>query len=710
MSTVILAEKPNQAQNYAAAFRKQTTKKGYIEVEDSTLFQGKVYITWGFGHLVQLQEPSKYKEEWGKWSLDSLPVLPDRYIFEVDPSKRVQFNIVKGLLKEASLIVVGTDSDREGQNIAMSIIELAGAANKPIKRLWINSLETDEIIKGFKNLRNGEDFLPMYEEARTRQISDWAIGINFSRLYTCLIQQKGIKDAFSVGRVQSPTLYLIYKRQQEIENFRPEKFYELYADVTAEKGVFTAKYSGRFKSKEEVSSLMQQHNLTSQTSAIISKLDKQLKKQKAPKLHSLSSLQEKANKLWKYSPSSVLKTVQNLYERKIVSYPRTDCHFITDAEFNYLLNDLEHYKSLLGFEVAYTEPRKGYIEGKRVQEHYALIPTKKKLNQAEIDSLSSQEKNIYMEIVCNTMAMFAPDYEYEETNIEVDANGLIFSRTGKVEKNLGWKTLFKSQPKSEKDNEENKAALPEVKEQENVLAKVHDKEGVTSPPKPFTEGQLIRAMKTAGSEVEGNEEKAILKATEGIGTEATRSEILEVLKRKSYINVEKNKVQITPKGVILCEAIKGTLLASPEMTAKWELYLKKIGNRQGTQKHFLSSIEKFINHLIVEAPKSLSSDVIAVNIEKEMKQDVIGVCPSCKKSVVDKGKFYGCEGYSDGCKFTLPKTFLKKSISEPNIKKLLQIRKSNVIKGFVSKNKKKFNAILILDKENQLKMEFSNSK
>lgn len=711
MTTVILAEKPDQARAYAAAFSKYSEKHGYIEIEDNRFFKGKALLTWGYGHLVELQEPDQYRDDWGVWSLDNLPILPEKFKFRVDPKKRKQFNIVKKILNQASEIIVATDADREGENIARSIIYLAGAFDKPTKRLWINSLASEEIIRGFSNLKNGNDFLGLYQEAQTRQLADWIVGINASRLYSLLLQKKGIRESFSVGRVQTPTLFLIYQRQKEIENFKPQKFYELLAEVKTQNGTFLAKHTDKFSSKEVVDQLLSRHNIQKNDLGIISKVDKQLKKQKAPKLHSLSSLQEKANRLWKYSPKIVLDTVQSLYEKKLLSYPRSDCHFITEAEFNYLSANIAHYQSLLHFEIAYPEARKGYVDSSKVQEHYSIIPTKKKLSQNEIDALETKERNIYMEVLTNTIAMFAPDYEFEETKVEVDIKGLLFKSTGKIDKVQGWKALFKEQPDDEREvTTENK--LPFVSQGENIAALIDSKEGVTTPPKAFSEGQLIKAMKTAGYKgsqaLEDEEVRSVLKENEGIGTEATRADTIETLKQKSYIEVKKNKVVITNKGIILSEAVAGTLLSSPEMTAKWEIYLKKIGQLKGNQETFLKNIEKFIKHLMLEAPKQLDSEHITLTVHNAKKAAVIGQCPACKKSVLDKGKFYGCEGYTNGCLFTLPKTYLSKNISVSNIKKLLETKKSNLIKGFKSRNKagRAFDAKLILNDKNELKMEF----
>lgn len=710
MYTTIISEKPSQALAYSEAFRKVERKDGYFVAQDSRFFNGEVFITWGFGHLVSLVGPEIYKEEWGKWSLKTLPMIPENFQFSfgVPNDKKKQFNVVKSLLQKADEIVVATDADREGENIARSIIEKAGQSNKPIKRLWINSLEVDEIEKGLKNLREGNDFINIYHEAQTRQFSDWMVGMNASRLYTLLLQQKGVQDRFSVGRVQTPSLYLIYKRQQEIAQFRSVPFFELLAKVEVENGSFIAKYKQRFETLNQAQELLFQKEIkTENEPGKILSVEKQLKSVKSPKLHSLSSLQGKANKLWKYSPAAVLKIAQGLYEKKLLSYPRTDTHFITEGEFLYIKDRIESYKESLGltFDIEYPEARKRFVDGSKVQEHYGLIPTK---NVAVLKELSEEEQNIYREVVSTTLAMFAGDYEYEETKVEVDINGLIFGKTGKVEKKKGWEELFsfaKELIGSEEDKKEPESHLPVVKEGEETNTVINVKEGTTSPSKHYTEGQLILMMKTAGKDLQDEEYQSVLKDTEGIGTEATRASIIETLKAHNYIEVKKNIVSVTKKGEILCEAVKGTLLASPEMTAKWEQALKKIGHAEGDQLTFLQNIEKFLVTLLDSAPNQIKS--LEGEIQKVTEADSLGTCPSCQKgTIADKGKFYGCSEYRNGCSFTLPQKMAGKKISKTNIEKLVVGKKTTLIKGFTSsKTGKLYDAYLNL-KEGKITFEF----
>lgn len=694
MSIVILAEKPSQGRAYADAFRNSVKKDGYIEVNDNRFFTGKAFITWGFGHLVELVEPEQYKGEWKQWSLTTLPIFPGKFKFQVAKDKRKQFSLVKKLLQAATEIVVATDCDREGENIARSIIFLAGASKKPTKRLWINSLEVEEIQKGFRNLKEGKNYLSLYREAQTRQFSDWLVGMNASRLYTLLLQQKGVRGPFSVGRVQTPTLYLIYKRHQEIENFQSEPFFEWIGATTVQNGQFEAKHKDRFKTEEEAQAVLNKHNvIRGENKGIIERIQKALKRTKSPRLHSLSSLQAKANRLWKYSPSETLKIAQGLYEKKLISYPRTDTHFITENEFSYLKKQLSDYQNCaeVSIEVAYPYPQKRFVDGSKVQEHYAIIPTRK---TASINALSAKERNIYREVILTTLAMFAPDYEYEETKVAVSVNGLLFEKTGKVERKKGWKELFGNEESKAYAKKETDTVLPEMSKGEACTVDVKLKEGMTQPPKPFTEGKLIQVMKNAGKEVEDEETKEILNKTEGIGTEATRAAIIETLKYQKYIEVKKNIVHITHKGEILCQAVEGTLLSSPGMTGKWEQYLSKIGQNEGTQEVFIRQIEKFIQSLLESAPDR----VVDVQVNDAEQSPFIGTCPICSKgSIQDKGKFYGCAEFQNGCSFALPKTFCGKKLSDAMIRKILTSGRTGLLKGFKSKKGKSFQAYLQIE-------------
>lgn len=698
---VIFSEKPSQAKAYSQAFKVKNRTKTHIEIDKCSIFPNGATITWGIGHLVELKMPGEYKKEWQSWNLKNLPIIPSEFEFKVAKDKSTQFNAVKKLFRDADIIINACDIDREGSNIFYSTLNLTGVKGKEIKRLWINSLEVDEVRKGFSNLQDNKRDLMLYEEAKTRQLSDWLVGINASQLYTLLLAEKGVRTTLSVGRVQSPLVYMIYQRQEEIENFKPEPFYELFGKFSSVKGTYEGKAKIKEKEKITVEQLLKDNSIpeNDSTPGKVKQIEKKRKKRKSPLLHSLSTLQTVANKKWKYSPSVVLKTMQSLYEKKIVTYPRTDCNYITDSEFEYLCRNIDQYQKLLGVKFdPHLEAKKRHVDNSKVQEHYAIIPTKTIPTDSTLGSLTDVEKNIYYEVLKTTLAMFHNDYEYEETSIITDVNSIEFHTKGKVEIELGWKVLFKEDTRDTSDtNNTNNITLPNVSEGETVDSTINIKEGITTPPKPYTEGQLINLMKTAGRFVEDEEDSEILKEVEGIGTEATRSGIIETIKKNEYIEVKRNIVSVTNKGKILCEVIEGSLLSSPSMTAKWETYLKKIGQGKGSQEVFLKQIERFIDKMIREVPNRIEKSTITEKIKVSQQEESIGKCPSCNGQMVDKGTFYGCTEYRHGCKVTISKKIAGKTITKTNIKKLLKDGKTNIIKGFKSKKGKTFDAYLKWD-------------
>lgn len=714
MKTAILAEKPSQAKAYADAFSVKSRHKTHIELHPCSTFPSGAVITWGIGHLVELKEPKEYRKEWASWNLPSLPILPNSYEYKVSYDKREQFNFIKKLFNDSSIrtIVNGCDSDREGSNIFYSIFYMTGAKNKEIKRLWINSLEVDEIRKGFDHLQDNKKDLLLYYEAKTRQISDWLVGMNGSRLFTLLLQQKGFNDSLSIGRVQSPTVYLIYQRQKEIEQFVSKPFYEIEGNFTAKNGKYKGKAKIKSEKIEEVQALMKKHNILEQNEGFVKSINKRKKHIKPPKLHALSTLQAAANRKWKYSPANVLKIVQGLYEKKLVTYPRTDNQFITTNEFAYLSDRVERYQAIAGvsFQIASRRASKRYVDNSKVQEHYAIIPTKTIPTVKKIQGLTQQEQNLYFEILKTTLAMFHSDYIYEETKVITDVNKLDFESAGKTEISKGWKELF-TYPKQETEKKKDaENPLPVLEENEKVLGIVQMIKGMTKPPKPYTEGQLINMMKTCGKNIEDEKEMEILKEIEGLGTEATRSGIIETIKRHGYIRVDKNIVSITKKGEVLCKSIQGTLLSSPSMTAKWEAYLKKIGNGDGKPNHFISSIARFIEKLIQETPQQLNVKELNQSLASVQQNTKIAACPACKNgSIFQRKTYYRCSEHENGCKQTFPGQLLGKKLTEKNIKDLCTKGKTSMIKGMKSKNGKRFNAYLKLE-DGKITFEFVNQK
>lgn len=708
MKTVILAEKPSQAKVYAETFKQRKRHEGYYEIIDP-LFTGEVTITYGFGHLVDMVPPGAYDERWAKWSLANLPIFPDTFRYEVPKDKQAQFSIVKRELQSADTIIIATDSDREGEAIAWSIIIQAQAftKEKTYLRLWINSLEKEAIYEGFKHLRPGENYFPKYKEAKARQNADWLIGMNGSPLYSLLLQQKGIDGSFSLGRVQTPTLYMIYQLQETIKNFKKEPYFEVEAAITCDNGTFIGKLDPKkaFKNSEMLRQEIERlgAHLGKQSGRIleITKKEKQLS---SPRLFSLSSLQTKMNQIMKASAKATLDAAQGLYESKFLSYPRTDSPYITENEHQYLVNNLARYKAFLGLSTVETPevwPKKRYVDAKKVQEHHAIIPTKTIPTKERFAKLSKLQQAIYLQVAKTTMAMFAENYVYEETIIYTGVADLRLKSIGRIPIKSGWQTILV--PKNKKKDQQ---LLPNVKKDQLVEVDLQSIEKETQPPKPYNEGTLITAMKTAGKTLDDEEAQEILKEVEGIGTEATRANIIENLKQRHYIEVKKNEIIVTAKGITLCKAVaQEPLLTSAEMTARWEAYLKKIGHKEGTPEVFLENIKKFILHLLDTVPKQMAQVDLSAEINGtrqikalEKKNDQLGRCPKCKNGVVMLySKIATCTNAS--CDFKLWPTIAKKKLTKTNLRELITKGKtSKVIKGFSGK-KGKFDAVLLLKED-----------
>ena len=476
----------------------------------------------------------------------------------------------------------------------------------------------------------------------------------------------------------------------------------MYATFTHSNGKYKGKYKERFDTLANLDGFKETNQLEQAENAEVTNVKVEEKRQYAPKLFSLSDLQSFANKRFKYSADKTLSIAQKLYEKKVLSYPRSDTNYIGSPEFDYLKSNLSRYLELVG--VGISEPQlnenKRYVDGSKVQEHYAIIPTK---TLPKLSDVTKDEKNIYLLVLYRTLAIFEKPYIYDETTIDTAINQVLFQSKGKTEKERGWKRLYKQEEKDKYD-----PLLPEVTVNDSVAFALETKEGKTQPPNYYTEGTLLTAMKHVGRAMDDKDSKDILKETEGIGTEATRASIIETLKKQDYITISKSKIYVTEKGELLCRIIAEDEIANSGMTAQWERYLKKIRSQQGTQEAFLGSIERFVQHLIEKVPQNFQDKKeniadVAGHMEQE---NVMGTCPKCQNSVVDKGKFYGCSGYKDGCKFTLPKRWSQKALTKKNVQDLLSKRETSLIKGFKSKKGSNFSAKLTLNDEMKLAFEF----
>lgn len=713
---LIIAEKPDQARTLASVF---PTKKGqgFIEVLPNKIFPKGAYVTWAIGHICELVPPEKYNPEWKKWSLDTLPMLPDRFQYTVMKDKYKQFNIIKSLIQkpEVKEIIHAGDAGREGELIIRNILRLSNA-KQPMKRLWISSLTPKAIRTGFQNLLEETETRNLFFEAYTRACADWIVGMNASRLYSLLLQKKGISDVFSVGRVQTPTLALIVKREWEIENFVAEPFWEVNAEFSIDGKKYNGKWEqdgeSRIFSKDQAEKIA---DFCREGHAQIADVKKEKKEYLPPLLYNLSALQADSNRIYKFSPKKTLDILQRLYQKGIVSYPRSDSRFVTSGEadmFPEILEKLKRipkYKEFFPLPVRSIKNNKRYVNEKKVTDHYAIIPTE----QVPIwDKLDSDEQKIYDLIVKSLLAAHYDKAIYEYTTITTIVNDQDhFITKGKVQLAEGWRKVI---PPA-KNEEEPELPLLE-KGQTGQVSYIEVKESKTQPPKRYTEGQLITLMKTAGKYVEDKELEKVLTETEGLGTEATRAAIITMLKERKYIEIKKNLVYATAKAKILISAIGKELLASPEMTAKWEQRLKEISEGKASPKQFISLTNKMISQLVQKAKENINNLSIPDNLKEEIvprspkKQaiKIFGTCKLCGGSVIDKGNFYGCSQYGkNGCTFTLSKKILGKTISQTQIKKLLKEGQTDLINGFKGKEKS-FSAKLIWDeKERKVKFTFN---
>ncbi|MCQ6273960.1 DNA topoisomerase III [Bacillus sp. V3B] len=710
---LIIAEKPDQGLTLASIFKTKKSQ-GFVEILPNEIFTDGAYVTWAVGHICQLVAPEQYDPQWKKWSLSALPIIPDQFKYEVTKDKVKQFAIIKKLLSNPQVneVIHAGDAGREGELIVRNILRVTNA-RVPMKRLWISSLTPKSIKEGFQSLLSEADTRNLYYEAYTRACADWVVGMNASRLYSLLLQQKGFSDVFSVGRVQTPTLALIVKREQEIEKFVSEPFWEVQADFNMEGKKYKGKWGKdgetRIKTKEMAEKIA---HFCEQKPAEVIEVQAERKDYLSPLLYNLSALQAEANRLFKFPPKKTLDVLQKLYQKGIVSYPRSDSRYVTPGEADMFPDILQKIAVIPQYEDLFPLPNKSilnnkrYVNEKKVTDHYAIIPTEQVPNMA---ALSADDQKLYDLIV---KSLIAAHYEksiteYTTVTTLVDERAA-FQSKGKVQLQEGWRKVIKPYEK------EGDPILPVlIKGEKGKVAKVSVKESKTQPPKRYTEGQLITLMKTAGKHMEDKELEKVLTKTEGLGTEATRAGIITMLKDRKYIDVKKNLVYATAKAKILMNAVGDEILASPEMTAKWEQRLKQISEGFASPKQFMDQSNKMITHLISVAVKAsdgwtFDGELKASFVPRQYKKTVptkLGICKLCGGSVIDKGSFYGCSNYQKtGCQFTVSKKIKGKSITQKQVKKLLSEGTSDIIEGFKGKEKD-FSAKITWD-EKQKKIQF----
>lgn len=686
---LVLAEKPSVAQSIAKVLGAAKREDGYLE--------GNGYVvSWCVGHLVELAQPEVYDAKYSKWAYADLPIFPMDWQYEVSAGTKKQFGILKKLMarEDVASLVCATDAGREGELIFRLVYHKAGC-RKPFERLWISSMEDVAIKEGFENLRSGTEYDALYEAALCRERADWIVGINATRLFSTLYGQ-----TLNVGRVMTPTLAMAVMREAAISAFKPELFYTVQIGLDG----FTAA-SERFKTKAAAEAVKQSCSV-----AIVQKAECKEKTEKPPALYDLTSLQREANRVLGYTAQQTLDYTQNLYEKKLVTYPRTDSRFLTE-DMAHSLTDLVK----LAFHTFPVEDvdnipvhAEQVVNNKKVTDHHAIIPTRE-LQKCNLSELPKGELAI-LQLISNRLCVAVGDpHRYAETVIELDCGGTVFSTKGKTVVQDGWKALVQKNDSTKSD--ENVQTLPSVSVgDEMTVSGTEIKEGKTSPPKHFTEDTLLSAMETAGADEMPDEVER-----KGLGTPATRAGIIEKLVRIGFLERKGDKktkhLIPTHKGTALV-TVMPEQIQSPSMTADWEEKLLLIEKGEYASEDFMDEIKDVIAGLIQNYEVIRDSEVM---MSKEANS--IGKCPLCGSAVEDKAKAFFCSNRA--CKFALWKNnryfaSIGKSMTSATAQKLLGSGKVKLKNCKSERTGNTFDATVFMevsdDGKTKFSMEFENRK
>ena len=625
---MIVTEKPSVAISYAKILGVHGRQDGYLE--------GNGYlVSWCVGHLVELAPPSAYGEQYVKWNIADLPILPEKWQYLVSASTKKQFGILKKLMHRADVntVVNSCDAGREGELIFRLVYEQAGC-KKPVSRLWLSSMEDSAVRAGFANLKPSTEYDALYQAALCRERADWMVGINCSRLFSCLYGRP-----LAVGRVMTPTLAMTVEREAAIAAFVPKKFYTVALELTSG---FVAS-SRRISEKAAAEKLLA--GCREEMVSTIQKITRKEKAENPPPLYDLTTLQRDANRLLGYSAQQTLDYVQSLYEKQLTTYPRTDSCYIADEDEEMLEELAEELEDFLGFVSEDADddvPRtRRTVNRQKVTDHHAILPTRSML-QADLDALPKGERNILKLIIARTLMAVSKPFRYLETLLTTECAGEEFTVKGKEILEEGWKAVERKVLADILNRKREFTALPQVEESECGILNAELKEGQTSPPKHFTEDTLLHSMETASADSmpEGVERQ-------GIGTPATRAATIEKLVQKGFLERKgdkKTKVLLpTDKGKALITVMPEEI-QSADMTADWETKLLRVERGEMEPETFMTEIKDMISSLVntTEAVKGASA---------LMKNKVIGVCPNCGNSVVEREKGYFCENRE--CRFVL---------------------------------------------------------
>ena len=692
---VCIAEKPSVAREIAQVLGAKTKRDGY--------FEGNGYaVTYTFGHLCTLKEPNDYKPYWKSWDLNNLPMLPDKFETKVsnDSGIKKQFNIVKQLFQNADVVINCGDAGQEGELIQRWVLDQANYKGE-VKRLWISSLTTEAIKEGFEKLESSKKYDNLYYAGFSRAIGDWLLGMNATRLYT--VKYGGYKQVLSIGRVQTPTLAMVVNRWKEIENFKPQPYWELqtlYRDTlfSYEEGRFLKMEDG-----EKLANIVKEHDFE------IVSITKKKGNEYAPKLFDLTGLQVYCNTKFGFSADDTLKIVQKLYEMKVVTYPRVDTTFLPNDIYPKvpgILKNLTNYSQLiqplLGKKI---KKSKKVFDDAKVTDHHAIIPTGVQTN------LQYNQQQVYDIITKRFIAVFYPECKVSNTTVIGKAESVNFKTTGKEILEKGWREVFETKDTPTKES----GILPTFVKGEKGPHEPSFLEKETKPPKQFTEASLLRAMETAGKQVDDDELRDLMKEN-GIGRPSTRANIIETLFRRKYIKRNKKQVLPTVTGIQLIDLIQNELLKSAELTGLWEKQLKDIEKGEYSAVAFINNMKKMVDQLVydvrtenVQAKLSYTNNKAgnkATTKTKTSKKGIVGkACPKCKNGQLLKGKnAYGCSDYGKNCDFVLPFKYAEKTISENQYKRLLSKGSTVNLKGF-KVNEQSVEGLLRFDDNFKLKLE-----
>ncbi len=676
---LLLAEKPSVAMTYAKLLEKVeserfTKRDGYLEGKNYT-------ISWCVGHLIGLAMPAAYG--WKAWKLEDLPLIPENWKYEVLPNTAKQYKIVSQLIKQADEIINGMDAGREGELIYRLVVHKAGGNKKPQKRLWLNSFVMSDMEKAWKKMVVAKQYHNLAAAALCRVKSDWMLGMSLSRGYSIGTNVRGL----SIGRVQTPTLALVVQRDYEVENWVQKFYYQLIAkfggiDFTYyEIDDFTKKSVNKFDEEDYLKKI--KAKCADKVGTLTSKQSK-IRKEFPPKPFDLVNLQKSANRRYGYKAADILKYAQNLYEKKYITYPRTDSEYLPTTmkkEAAALLNQhstpQEQKLWNLPVEKAF------FFNSKKVTDHYAIIPTK-----IIPSGLSTPEQNIYELIRDRFVTAFLKPYIYEEVVMQMECEDCKFRAIVRIEKDKGFKELWKV--KTPKKGEKKEEIITKIDMEKGYTAKITP-DSLTiikreaSPPKYYTEATLLTAMGTAGRKVEDDALREAMKER-GLGTPATKSSIIEILKKREYVRMERKNIISSEKGRQLI-AIVDAKVKSPEMTGEWEYKLRQMEKGGYNARQFLAEIQQYLHDLTPHYKEKTMEW-----IDKDALR-----CPKCNRGQVRKlDKYWVCSRGKEACGFIISKTFCGKKLSEKQLEKLVNGDKTSKLKGFKSKSGNKFDATLKL--------------